>query len=435
MVNEERLPPRSEPIEKSIFGSFLLYRDIFLKYSHLLISDFFYNSCFKKVFEYMVAESCTSPKILKERFPHWVEPINEAIRGQEGGCNYLAEIAILKDRYERRKLIEIANKAMSDAFSNYELQASEIIDNTITEINDNYISAGTPEHIKTILPRVIEGMENNIKGIEPGSSTGLLDLDKMLGCFMPGEMSIIAARPSMGKTSLVLEIVRHLAIRQNKPVLFFSLEMTKEQIAGRILFSESKASYGAALLGNRKALESVMGGVDAVQAAGIWIDDTGGTSVANILTKAENYVKNHGVQIIFIDHRGYIKVTHKGRSTHDEISEISKGLCLVAKKLNIPVVLVSQLSREVERRNPPIPMLSDLRDSGSLEEDARKVLLLYREDYYKKDSNRKGILDIIVAKNHNGPSGRVEVLYDLPTMSFQNLTKEEEPAYGWQDER
>jgi len=431
---DDRTPPSAALIEKSVFGSFLLYREIFLKYSHMLIPDFFYNSAYKKIFEYMVAESCNIPRILKEKFPQYQAEITDALAAQDGSTNYSAEFDILKDRYERRRLIEISLAAIDGAHSDFESKASEIIDATISKINESYIAAGTPEHIKKILPRVITMLENQIRGEAPGASTGLIDVDKILGCFMPGEMSIIAGRPSMGKTSFVNEIVRFMAIRQEKPVLFFSLEMTKEQIAGRILFSESKASYGSALLGHRKSLEAVMSNIDIVQTAGIWIDDTAGTTVSNIMTKAENYVKNHGVQVIFVDHCGYIRPTHRARTKHDEISEISKSLCAVAKKLNIPVVLVSQLSREVERRSPPIPQLSDLRESGSLEEDARKVILLYRDDYYKRDSNRKGILDVIIAKNHNGPSGRVEVLYDLPTMSFKNLEKESgDDAKSWND--
>ena len=293
----------------------------------------------------------------------------------------------------------------------------------MTAINQDYQAPGTPEHIRDILPRVIDGMHKQFSGENKNRGTGLIDVDDLMGAFEPGELAIIAARPSMGKTSFVNEIIGFEAFKRGNAVLFFSLEMSSEAIAGRMLFSESDASYGNALIGCKKDLQAASANIERVSQANIFIDDSVGITVPNIYNKVESYQKKHGIKIVFIDHRGFIKPLTMGRSTHEEISEISKGLVGIAKKFKIPVVLVSQLSRAVESRRPPIPMLSDLRESGSLEEDARKVIFLYRDDYYNKNSDRKGMCDIIIAKNHNGKTGTVEVILDLEKMKFKCKAK------------
>lgn len=418
--------PQSLIIERSILGSFLIYHEIFLKYSHLIQPEYFYNSAFKTIFNYMLLSNCTNAIILKEKFPAFDADITDLINSHDSATDYMAEIDILRDRFERRKLIEISHLSMMAAQEDFERSSTEIIDNTISQINDNHITSGIPEHIRDILPRVIDKLERQTTDSTQATATGLIDVDAVMGCFEPAEFSIIAARPSMGKTSFVCHVIRNIAIRQKLPVLFFSLEMAKEQIAGRILFAESDASYGGALVGCKDDLSKIKTNIEAVQSAGIFLDDTTCCTMSNIYTKTENYVKHHGIKIVFIDHLLFIKSSAHARSKHEEISEISKAMVNMARKLKIPVVLVCQLSREVERRNSLIPKLSDLRESGSLEEDARKVILLYRDDQANRDSMRKGLMDVIVAKNHNGKTGSVEVVFQIDKMIFKNKAKPED---------
>lgn len=421
---EEILMPNSFSIERSLLGSFLIYHDIYLKYSNKVDPAYFYFSPFKTIFEYMLQSNCTSPRLLKEKFPALAENISDAVGSNDGQIEYETEIEILRDRWERRRLIEISKQAIQAAAEDFERPGSAIIESTMTEINRDYSATGTPEHIRTILPRVVEGLYAQITGEVKGRATGLPDVDDILGCFMPGELSIIAARPSMGKTSFVNDIILYEAVKRENPVLFFSLEMSKEQIVGRMLFTESGASYGNALTGSKRDLDKAKENIEKVAAANIYIDDSTNINTSHIYTKTEAWIKKHGIKIVFIDHRGYIKPLQRARSTHEEVSEISKGLVGIARKFNIPVVLVSQLSRNVESRRPPVPLLSDLRESGSLEEDARKVIFLYRDDYYNKNSEKKGMVDIIIAKNHNGKTGTVELIFEIENMKFKCKAKE-----------
>jgi len=416
--------PQSFECEKAIIGAFLIENDLYIKYSTKMSQDMFYNIELGIVYEYMISGNTTSPRLIKERFPHLAELVNTCISSFDGSRCLDNEIGILRDRLYRRCVIKACNEAIQKAATDWETPGMAIAEKAIQDLSKRYDPGNEPEHIKTILPRVMDSLQAKVTGKSPNPKTGLIDVDGILGDFKPGEVSIIAARPSMGKTSFVNCIILNEAIVNKLPILFFSLEMTKEAIAGRMLFTEADASYGSALVGSKKDLIAVGQSLNRIAESNIFIDDSTGVTVNNIFAKSEMWVKKHGIKIIFIDHRGFIKPIQKGRSTHEEVTEISKGLVEVAKKLNIPVVLVSQLSRKVEDRRPPVPMLSDLRESGSLEEDARKVIFLYRDEYYNQDSKKKGVVDIIIAKNDNGQTGTAEAVFDKSKMKFRNKLEE-----------
>jgi replicative DNA helicase len=269
-----------------------------------------------------------------------------------------------------------------------------------------------------------------------GMKTGLIDIDNITGIFQPAEYIILAGRPSMGKTAFCLCTARHLA-ENNYPVLIFSIETTKEVMCGRIVFGATECSYDKILRGNQLEISRHTASTELwkMSEAPIYIDDTPGATIGHIEAIAENYVKNHGVKIIMIDHVGLIKGSQE-RSRHEELSNISKGIKTTLKKLNVPGIILCQLSRKVEERHPPIPMLSDLRESGSLEDDADKVIFIYREEYYKRytkeeienGKTKKGIAEIILAKNKNGRTGYNEVAFDLETMNFRDLSNQKTEA-------
>jgi replicative DNA helicase len=430
MNNEERIPPQSLIIERSVLGSFINNRKLWLNYSTLIIPEYFYNMAYKTIFEYMLSSGCTDMMILSEKYPHLIDDISDAVENYGHNVHLDAEIKILKDRYERRKLIEASYNATETAYSDFEITSTEIIENTISKINENYLPQGKPELLCEIASRIMNNFKTNTA---TGYQTGLIDVDKRLGGFCKKELSIIAARPSMGKTSFALQIIRHNAIRSNIPVLFFTLEMSRESIAGRILFAEAGANYENALRGYKENLDSIeLNYQNNLHTAPLYIDDSPGTTINHISTKTENYVKNHGVELIIIDRLEYIVPAHRGRSGHEEISEISKGLVACGKKYDVPIILIVQLNRRTEQREDKKPEISDLRGSGSLEEDATKILMIYREEYYNRESKKKGIAEIIVTKNQNGRTGYREVGFKKETMTFYNLTEQME-ADVWQD--
>ena len=419
--------PSSELLEKSVLSTFLFNEEAYLKFGFLLNSDYFFSGERKRLFE--AFKISRSPRLLKELNPALSATVDETIENYQPGQDIETEIKILADKFHRRRIIKIAYESAKKAAEDFDCSAIDIIDSQISELSNHGFSDGRPVHIKTILPEVLDKLqktqENNFE-----IATGIIDIDKIFGGFEAKEVSIIAGRPSMGKTSFALQIIRNTSIVQKKPTLLFSLEMGKEQIAGRILFSDCKASYGNALLGIKSELIKVSMGIEKVMDSEIYIDDHAGQTVSTIASKSEFFVKNYGIKAIFVDHIGFIKVKERGRSRHEELSEISKQFGSLSKKLNIPIILLCQLSREVEKRKPPIPMLSDLRESGSLEEDARKVLLLYREDYYDHESKNPNQMSVIVAKNHNGQTGIINIYSEKETMNFYPLDKN---ASGWGD--
>jgi len=420
----ENLLIHSPIIEKAVLGCFLVNEKSFLRYGQSVLPDYFWNSRFKKIFECLVS-GVRSPRLIVEKYPDFQKDVTSIVDGYSSGVDVEAEVYVLADRYHRRRLV-MAAEHIRKTVKDTDIPVDQITEEAVSKISNEYFDYGRPSHIKDVIPDVLVSLEKRIIGErEDDINTGIPDVDAVLGCFERKEVTIIAARPSMGKTSFVLHIIRHNAIVKKIPVLFFSLEMGKEQIVGRIIFSHARASYGSALLGSKRELLKVSAEIGLVAESNIFIDDHAGQTVHVMSNKAEYYVKNCGVKALFVDHIGFIKNHRSGRSRHEEISEISKGFVHLSKKLDVPVVVVSQLSREVERRKPPVPMLSDLRESGSLEEDARKVILLYREDYYKRDTEKKGQVDIIVAKNHNGKTGPVTVHGEKDTMTFNPIRSDD----------
>ena len=253
--------------------------------------------------------------------------------------------------------------------------------------------------------------------------TGIGDLDRMITGLNRSDLIILAARPGMGKTSFALNIARNVACKSKKTVAFFSLEMSKEQLVNRLLAMESHVDSQNMRTGNLKDEDwtKLVEGADIIGRSNLIIDDTPGISIAEMRSKCRKYKLEHNLGIIMIDYLQLMSGSGKSDSRQQEISDISRSLKALARELSVPVIALSQLSRAVEQRPDHRPMLSDLRESGAIEQDADVVMFIYRDDYYNKDTELKGISEIIIAKQRNGPIGTVNLAWLPEYTKFANL--------------
>lgn len=272
---------------------------------------------------------------------------------------------------------------------------------------------------------LIEEASKN-KGAVTGIATGFLDLDYKTAGMQPSDLILIAARPSMGKTAFVLNIAQHVAFHDNRSVAIFSLEMSKEQLVNRLLSLESKVNSQAIRTGNMKddEWERLIESADVIGRSGLLIDDTPGIGIGELRSKCRKFKLEYDLQMIIIDYLQLMTGSGKGsESRQQEISEISRSLKALARELHVPVIALSQLSRAVEQRPDHRPMLSDLRESGAIEQDADVVMFIYRDDYYNKDTELKNVAEIIIAKQRNGAIGTINLAWLPDYTQFANLAK------------
>lgn len=282
--------------------------------------------------------------------------------------------------------------------------------------------------IRQIVMNAMDSIEkaSHNKGNVTGVATGFLDLDYRTAGMQPSDLILVAARPSMGKTAFVLNIAQYVAFKQAKTVAIFSLEMSKEQLVNRLFSMESKVDSQHLRTGNLSDVEweKLIESAGAIGKSNLIIDDTPGISISELRSKCRKYKLEHNLEMIIID---YLQLmSGSGRSTdsrQQEISDISRSLKALARELHVPVIALSQLSRAVEQRPDHRPMLSDLRESGAIEQDADVVMFIYRDDYYNKDTEKKGIAEIIIAKQRNGPIGTVELVWLPDFTKFANLQR------------
>jgi replicative DNA helicase len=264
-----------------------------------------------------------------------------------------------------------------------------------------------------------------------GVSTGFTDLDRILSGFQNSDLVILASRPSLGKTSLAIDIARSVATKDNKPVGIFSLEMSKDQVVDRLIASQAGIDLWRLRTGRLSSdgedsdFSRIQRALDVLSEAPIYIDDAAIANILQMRAMARRLQADKGLGLIIIDYLQLMDPRNPSASPVQQITEISRSLKGLARELNVPVLALSQLSRAVEQRTPQVPRLADLRESGSLEQDADVVLFIYREEKYRPNTDRKGIADIIIAKHRNGPVGSVELYFDEPRASFHNLEKTE----------
>ena len=439
----ERVPPQNIEAEQSVLGAMLIKKEAITQAQELLRPDDFYREAHRIVFETMLELAGDNEAVD-------LVTLTEALRKKEmlekvGGISFITALAnyvptaanivyhaqIVKEKSELRHLIDAATEIASAAYEATD-DVKDIMDDAekkILAVAANQ-TGGAFEPIKNIVIDTVgrvETLYENQGGLT-GISTGFRDLDRDTSGLQKSDLILVAARPSMGKTAFTLNIATYAAMHGHT-VAFFSLEMSKEQLVQRMLCSEGGIDSQRLRTGQLEDADwdRLINTADRVSKASIYIDDTAGINVMDLRSKARRLKAEHGLDLIVID---YLQLMQgRARSSSDnrqqEISEISRSLKALARELDVPVVALSQLSRSVESRTVKKPMLSDLRESGSLEQDADIVMFLYREDYYDQETERKNITEVIIAKHRNGPIGTIELFFQKEFTKFRDLSRME----------
>ncbi len=445
---EERIPPQNIDAEQAVLGAMLIDNEAIVKVAEILNTDDFYREAHRVIYRVMLA-------LHERREAVDLVTVTDALRTEGklediGGIAYVTSLAnavptaanvvhhakIVEEKATLRKMIGAATEI---AASGYEPEGSveEVVDRAearILEIaNRKKKSDFIPiaKVVDSTSDEIIALVENRIS--LTGIPTGFVDFDKMTAGLHPSDFIIIAARPSMGKTALALNMVQNIAIRGHrkegakpKTVAIFSLEMSKEQLVRRMICSEGNIDSQALRVGelSEKDLDSFWVACDELNKAKIFIDDAA-TTVMEMRNRARRLKAEHGLDLIVIDYLQLMSGSSRRNlgDRQQEVSEISRSLKALAREMDVPVVALSQLSRSVESRTVKRPMLSDLRESGSLEQDADVVAFLYREDYYIPDTDLKNVAELIIAKHRNGPTGTVNLFFHKNFAKFVSLAR------------
>lgn len=437
-----RIPPHDIEAEQAILGSMLTDRDAVLSSVEALKEDAFYREDNKAIYAAILSLYAKSEPI------DIITVKNELVEAgnfeRVGGIEYLASlpdkvpttanveryVKIVEEKYMLRNLIQSANDLLALGYDETE-EVDDILDVAEKKIFDLAQNKNTRGYtsIKDVLVESFAELERlyNQKGSITGVPTGFIDLDNMTSGLHGSELIILAARPAMGKSAFAINIATNAAVKNNVPVVIFNLEMSKEQIGNRILCSEAMVDSNKIRTGQIEDSDwgklATASGI--LSDAPIYIDDTPGITVMEIRAKCRKLAMDKKIGMIVIDYLQLIRGSNKKNGTREqEISEISRSLKILAKELNVPVIALSQLSRSVESREDKRPMLSDLRESGAIEQDADIVMFLYRDDYYNEDSSDKNKAEVILAKHRGGSTGTRKLLWMPSYTKFGNLSNQ-----------
>lgn len=439
-----KVPPHDLEAEMSVLGSLMLDKDAIIKVADFLRPEDFYYKKHEDIYRVM-------EELFSQGEPIDMISVSSKLKAKNllekiGGPAYLTELINVvptashiitygKIVQKKRILRDLISAGQDISLSGYEeeKESEDLLDNAerrIFEITQKSMTQ-TFTSIKPCLKEAFERMEkiSNKEGKLRGVSTGFYELDNYLSGLQNSDLVILAARPSMGKSSLALDIAKNVALKENKPIGFFSLEMSNDQLVDRMISSEAnvdawKIRQGTlSSSGEDNDFIKIQHALGTLSDAPIFINDTSSITVLQMRAMARRLKSQHGLGLIVIDYLQLIEPSNKNIGAVQQITEISRQLKGLARELNVPVLALSQLSRAVEQRTPSIPKLSDLRDSGSIEQDADVVLFIYREEVYRKETPRKGIADIIIAKHRNGPIGKLELFFDNSKSSFRNLER------------
>jgi len=434
----DRVPPQNIEAEESVLGAIFLSKEALITAMELLRPEDFYKTSHQRIFNTMLA--------LYERG----EPVDlvtvtadlqdQKVLEETGGVVYLTSLAssvptaanieyyakIVEEKSLLRRLIRTATKIANDGYSR-EDEVGEIIadaEKYILEIAQNRNSGGFIP-IRDALMETYERIEflSQRKGDITGIPSGYPDLDKMTAGFQRSDLIILAARPSVGKTAFALNVAQNVAARANETVAIFSLEMSASQLVQRMICAEGNLDASRMRSGGLEEddWQKLTMAIGTLAKAPVYIDDTPGITVQDIRAKCRRLQTEKGLGLILIDYLQLIQGRGKGDNRQQEVSEISRTLKGIARELNVPIIALSQLSRSVEQRQDKRPMMSDIRESGSIEQDADIVAFLYRDDYYDKETEAKNIIEIIIAKQRNGPTGTVELVFLKEFNKFVSL--------------
>lgn len=437
-----KVPPSNLEAEQSILGGLMLDPEAFDQVSDTLIVEDFYKPAHQKIFAAIKDLHSRSEPIDLVTVSNRLQTTGdmEATGGHEylltildrtiSSANIESHAKIVKDKSLLRKLIATSTSIIESAYSQ-EAEVESLVDRAEAEIlkvgeNKGFEGlVGSMEIVKGSISKIEELYK--LKADVTGVPTGFSELDKMTAGLHGGELIIIAARPSMGKTAFSLNVASHMALRAKKTVAYFSVEMAKESVMMRLLAAESKVSMGEIRNGRIQdsSWPKLLNAAGQISEAPLFIDDTSGISPFEIRARCRRLKAQYGLDCIMIDYLQLMDLKLKVESRERAVSEISRGLKAIAKELNIPIIALAQLNRGVEGRSDRRPMLSDLRESGSIEQDADVIMMLYRDDYYdKEDPDKHGHAEVIIGKQRNGPTGTVKLKFDAKYNRFRDADPE-----------
>ncbi|MEM0514976.1 replicative DNA helicase [Pseudoalteromonas sp. YIC-827] len=442
-VDSLKVPPHSIEAEQSVLGGLMLDNEAFDRVAEIVVSQDFYTRTHRFIFEAM-------ERLVEAGQPIDLITISESLEKNNqlegiGGFAYLGEIAkntpsaanisayaqIVRERAVVREMIGVANEIAEAGFNPEGRDSHELLDLAESKVfkiaEQRTKSTEGPQNIHTILEKTVDKIEELYQSPQDGVtgvSTGYSDLDKMTAGLQPSDLIIVAARPSMGKTTFAMNLAEHAAMTRDKPVVIFSLEMPSEQIMMRMLASlgrinQTKVRTGQLDDDDWARLSSTMGLL--IEKGKMYVDDASGLTPTDVRSRARRIARDHGgISMIMVDYLQLMRVPSLSDNRTLEIAEISRSLKALAKELECPVVALSQLNRTLEQRADKRPVNSDLRESGSIEQDADLIMFIYRDEVYNEDSNDKGTAEIIIGKQRNGPIGKVRLTFQGQYSRFDN---------------
>lgn len=442
----EKIPPQNLEAEMAVLGSMLIEEDAISNALEMLNEDDFYKEAHRRVFSSLV-ELYDQRKAID--LITLVEKLkNDNVLEQVGGASYLTALTnvvptaanvahysrIVKEKSILRLLINSATRIVTESYATEE-SVDQVLDRAekmIFDISDRRIE-GASSSIKDIVKDSIETIDRlyQNKAHVTGIPSGFTDFDIKTAGLQPSDLIIVAGRPSMGKSAFAINIVEHCGIFEKIPTVFFSLEMSKEQLVQRLLCSHARIDAHKVRTGYLSASDwpSLTTAAGKLSEAPIFIDDMPGCSVLELRAKARRLKAHHNIALIVVDYLQLMRGSSKIENRQQEISEISRSLKALARELSVPIIAISQLSRAVENRTDHRPQLSDLRESGAIEQDADVVVLLMREEYYNPTDENRGVAEAIIAKQRNGPVGTVKLAFIKEFTRFENLAAHQEQNY------
>lgn len=437
------IPPQNIEAEISVLGAILLDKEAIVKVADIVHPEDFYKDAHGYIFQAMI-------ELYEKREPIDIITLTNKLSEAKkldiiGGSSYITTLAssvpsaahiinyakIVADKAILRRLIKASTEISDLAF-----KEDEEIPNILDKAEQSVFKV-SQKHTKENFTAIKEVLTESFDKIDElhkdkdtlrGVPTGFHDLDNILAGLQPSDLIILAARPSMGKTSFAINIAQHVATREGIPVAVFSLEMSKEQLVDRMICGEANIDSWRLRTGNLDDddFPKIGQAMANLSEAPIFIDDSAGVNVLEMRTKARRLQAEHGLGLIVIDYIQLIHGNSRNGNRVEEVSEISRSLKGLARELSVPVIALSQLSRAVENRPSKIPQLADLRESGSIEQDADVVMFIYREEYYEQDTEKKNMAEVLIRKHRNGPIGSIELHFKPERMKFSNLEKKRE---------
>ncbi len=436
----KRIMPNSLEAEQSVIGSMIMDKDAIVEAMEMLSQEDFYYQQYGLLFvamkELFNAGGTVDLITLQNKLKAMGVPpeisslefVRDLLTGVQTSANIKAYAQIVKDKSMMRRLIKVTEEIANQCYTGQK-DLETILSDTEKNIFHLLQSRGGGDYIpiREIVLNALEKIEqaSRAQGNVTGIATGFVDLDYKMSGLQASDFILVAARPSMGKTAFVLNIAQYVAFHEGLPTAIFSLEMSKEQLVNRLFALESRVDAQVLRSGNLNDTdwEKLIEGAGVIGNSRLMIDDTPGISISELRSKCRKFKLEQDLKLIIIDYLQLMSGNGRYDSRQQEISEISRSLKGLARELNVPVIALSQLSRAVEQRPDHRPMLSDLRESGAIEQDADVVMFIYRDDYYNKDTDKKNIAEITIAKQRNGPIGTINLVWLPQYTKFANMEK------------